>query len=245
MAKKGNKVISLNSNNYNNLIMGLLGKYRERFPKEYTAFDNIEFLMFVWNTLKMKQFVPKEKYEKMYEIIAKDGADMGLINEITDYCNKDYSSFDQFILDYDYKLDGSDFKFSVKTGGIEEYFRRIEDMYEEEDDDFEDDIMDRNAIILGYKKKFNDWAENITADYEDLIDGTSVYLIDDLEDCDEWLLDNFDEIFVKELMKITTDHQLWPQNRTYTLFKQWFKIDHSYEVIDMGFDDDDFLDDEF
>lgn len=246
MVKKRNKVIPLNrkENNYVDMLMVFLGKYRERFPSNYTSFDIVEFLIFVWNTHKMKDYVPVEKYDEMYNIIARDGADMKLIKEINDYCDKKYASYDRFIIDYDYDRDDYDFKLSVETGGIEEYFRKIEGMHADDLDGFEEDIIDRNAIILGYRKKFYDWAEKIDSDYEDLLEEPRIFLIDDLEDCDDWLRVNFDRIFIKELMLVTEDSELWPRNRTLTLFKQWFKISFSYEIVDLGLEDD-FYDDDF
>ena len=85
----------------------------------------------------------------------------------------------------------------------------------------------RSALVLRPKKPFQDWLNNIDADNStiEFNADTDVYMLPDFETIDEmelWLADNFDAIFVDQLNNWYIDEKLWVQNRTLSLFKEWF-----------------------
>jgi hypothetical protein len=52
-----------------------------------------------------------------------------------------------------------------------------------------------------------------------------VYLLPDFEEIaqmERWLKKNFDDIFCDQLNNWYTDEDVWPQKRTFKMFKEWF-----------------------
>jgi hypothetical protein len=64
-------------------------------------------------------------------------------------------------------------------------------------------------------------------DYSDaMLREADVYLLPDFEteaQIEKWLKKNFDTIFSDFLFSGYTDQVMWPQNRTYKMFKEWFE----------------------
>ena len=70
----------------------------------------------------------------------------------------------------------------------------------------------------------------------------TVYLIDDTagddpESLERWLKRNYADLFEMELEEWYTDPALWPQVRTYRLFREWFDPECHTVVIDTCPDD--------
>lgn len=87
----------------------------------------------------------------------------------------------------------------------------------------------RSALVIRPKSPFSDWLKSIDpkdeADYS--LEEGDVYLLPDFEEVkqmDNWLKKHFDEIFTDQLNNWFVDEQLWPQNRTYKMFKEWFNF---------------------
>lgn len=62
-----------------------------------------------------------------------------------------------------------------------------------------------------------------------------IYLLPDFEttqQMESWLKKNFDELFSEQLHNWYTDESMWPQNRTFKMFGEWF----SYSLYTMIFD---------
>lgn len=96
-------------------------------------------------------------------------------------------------------------------------------------------MINRAALILKYKTPAIKWI-NDADPYQDDPGITlesvnrerTVYLLrDDVADTPDmleaWLELNFDVLFEKEVGDWYPDPELWPVNRTYSLFKKWFK----------------------
>jgi hypothetical protein len=102
------------------------------------------------------------------------------------------------------------------------------------------DTINRTALIIKCKKPFFDWLTSIDADNKNIkmdID-SDVYLLPDFEDVSEmkkWLKKGFDNIFSDQLNNWYTDENLWPENRTFKQFKEWF----DYTLHTMIFDTQD------
>ncbi len=109
-------------------------------------------------------------------------------------------------------------------------------------------MINRGAILLKYKEPAVQWINE--ADPTDKDPGISmesvneernVYLVTN-EDADgpeavsNWVRANFEVLFENELEGWYTLESLWPENRTFTLFNEWFDVEcHSIieDTVDM------------
>lgn len=73
---------------------------------------------------------------------------------------------------------------------------------------------------------------------EDLKD-CDTYLLPDYEEykkIENWLKRNFDKLFTEQLNGWYLDETLWPENRTFKMFKEWFEYTICTIVWDLGTD---------
>ena len=64
-------------------------------------------------------------------------------------------------------------------------------------------------------------------DLEELAVDSTIYLIDEAEsedECSEFLISNYESFFEFELSAWYQDESIWPENRTYEMFEQWFDV---------------------
>jgi len=115
-------------------------------------------------------------------------------------------------------------------------------------------LINRAALLLRYKAPVVRWINEADPDSSDgpttigdVNDERTVYLIDDsaAEDpigMERWLERNYEALFEMELEGWYTDAALWPQDRTYRLFREWFEPELNTVIIDTCshelFDDD-------
>ena len=98
---------------------------------------------------------------------------------------------------------------------------------------------ERMAVIVLPREPVVDWANSIDADdptwAEDIADRANVYFIpnfDTLDEAEAHLRVNFDEIFCSELGEWFEDEALWPKERTYEMFVEWFDVLYDVVVFD-------------
>ncbi len=94
--------------------------------------------------------------------------------------------------------------------------------------------LNRYALILHPKKPLLDWVNYIFPDSSEVEswnplenDRTTVYLIPQFDypgDAVEWVKLNFDYFFELNFEDWCTDEELWPKNRSWELFQEWFEI---------------------
>ncbi|MBC6493026.1 hypothetical protein ACFSQD_00730 [Flavihumibacter stibioxidans] len=87
--------------------------------------------------------------------------------------------------------------------------------------------LNRSAIVLAYKQPFADWLNSQEKDFTfNLADHESdIYLLPDFETPEEMekrLNKNFDLLFTPKLFGWYMDESMWPQNRTFNMFQNWF-----------------------
>jgi hypothetical protein len=100
-------------------------------------------------------------------------------------------------------------------------------------------MLNRSAVAVTPKQPFLDWLNSIEADSSLTLAGLekTLYLVsdhEDPEDAEKTLRRVYDDIFCRELEGWYTDEDLWPRDRTYRLFKQWFDVEHYDLVEDVG-----------
>jgi len=106
-------------------------------------------------------------------------------------------------------------------------------------------LINRNAILVAYKQPFIDWIKRADpAPHPDqgsddfYQEENTLYLLPEFGDAKEmWQIIEgcYEDIFANELYSWYTDEDLWPENRSFELFKEWFDIKaHSmiYDLVD-------------
>jgi len=99
-------------------------------------------------------------------------------------------------------------------------------------------MLNRGALIVRPRKPYLDWAAGL--DDSGMVpnpdDEQTVYLIPSYDSDDEALAllqTNFEAFFDAELFGWHTDESAWPKNRTFAMFKEWFKFELHSIVEDM------------
>ena len=229
------KVIRLNGDNYSELLQDFSNFFRKDFPGDYNKWEILDYAMEAWNIANLKRIVPEDQFMLATGMAEEFGETNQLFKKMIDYKVMHYGNFDKFIIDYNFDPEEESPELNVVTGSLEDYKTAIEQS-EIEEEELEENVVDRNAIILKPKKAFIDWAQKVDEDDQEYFHGTKIYLVDDEElDPEDWLEENFDELFVKELEEWCLYEDLWPNNRSFSMFKKWFKIDFSIMVYDMEY----------
>lgn len=102
-------------------------------------------------------------------------------------------------------------------------------------------MLNRSAVAVRPKQPFLDWLKSVEELEEknltlEQLDKT-LYLVPDYEDPDDAekvLKKVFDEIFCRELEAWYTDVDTWPKDRSLSVFRQWFDIEHFDVIEDVG-----------
>ena len=101
------------------------------------------------------------------------------------------------------------------------------------------ETIDRMAIIVFPREPIVDWVNEIRPDQpiwlEDLSWRGNVYLIpqfETMEEAEAYVEEVFDGFFRNELAEWVEDDSLWPRERTYDLFLEWFDVVYDVVVYD-------------
>ncbi|MEI7500872.1 MAG: hypothetical protein WCK84_10550 [Bacteroidota bacterium] len=106
--------------------------------------------------------------------------------------------------------------------------------------------INRDAITVSARKPMIDWVNSMDPghpiNYRDPsnYDESTVYLIEQLEteeDFNDWIMENYLEIFEEELFNWITDDLKWPAPLTYELFTQWIQVSYQSMVVDLHDDE--------
>ena len=104
-------------------------------------------------------------------------------------------------------------------------------------------MLNRAVLILKLQEPGLNWLNQVDANdsspmtLEEANMENTVYLIseEDSESPDTlnaWLELNYQNLFETELENWYGDESVWPENRTYSLFKQWFSAECHTVIID-------------
>ncbi len=101
--------------------------------------------------------------------------------------------------------------------------------------------INRDAITVSAKKPLIDWINSLDPlhpmQYRDQsnYDESTIYLIEELDtekDFNEWIRENYLEIFEQELFSWITDDSKWPNPLHYALFSEWIQVSYQSLVMD-------------
>jgi len=251
MAKK-NKVIDLFGGktvikntteiSYSKLLEQLLAPFENDFPQDFYLEDIFGFAITAWNFGNMSIIIPKNEFKKTMDLAAKEVDYYPLLRKLIDYKAANFPTFSRFITDFEIiEKDGEDI-LTVVTQEPENYLSEMVNSIDNENtsndytaEDFEENYINRYAIVVKPLKPFADWLFNLYPEdgFPEFIE-CSIYLInDEIADLEVWLKKKFDKFFMLELEAWNTNKKEWPQKRTYKMFKQWFQVELSTMVFDM------------
>jgi hypothetical protein len=246
-----NKVINLFGNNkivpntgvkYSELLEQFMNPFMSHF-KDYEYVEDIfEFAINAWNFGNMQIITPNQEFEKSILSIQDkdDDINLSLLKKMVDYKVSNFKEYGNFIIDYELKevKAGEDPILSIVTQEEEAYLANMMNTLENEvtQDDFEENYVNRSAIILKPLKPFLDWLATLNPDmdFEEDIKETNIYLIDGtIDDPEKWLKKKFDKFFMMELNDWHTNKKEWPQKRNYKMFNLWFRVETSQMIYDL------------
>ncbi|AWL07962.1 hypothetical protein HME7025_00077 [Aquirufa nivalisilvae] len=98
--------------------------------------------------------------------------------------------------------------------------------------------LNKNVIVLHYGHGFKNWYEAINPSLEiefSNLEGFA-YIVDERETIPElkqWLESNYESIFSAKLLDWCPEVILWPQNRSFQMFAEWFDISYISTVMEV------------
>jgi len=111
--------------------------------------------------------------------------------------------------------------------------------------------VNRAALVVQLRKPFVDWLVATSREHDEGnvltpeqvptegADSKTIYLIPEYNDdreCEKFLRDNFRGIFEQILYGWYTDRGIWPEDRSWEAFNEWFDWEVHSMVFDMGGD---------
>ena len=101
--------------------------------------------------------------------------------------------------------------------------------------------INRAAVIIKPKQPFVDWINSMPDDssnytLEQINKDNLTFLIpiyDDPDDAIKYIKKNHEMIFEWELLGWVITEELWPKNRNWKMFNNWFDIEINSEVFDL------------
>lgn len=238
----GNKIVPNTGVKYSELLEQFMSPFVNEFRDTEYIEDILEFAINAWNFGNIKVLLPKGEFEKATGLIKEKDINVALLRKMIDYKSTKFKEYDKFIVDYELKeaIAGEDPILSIVTQEKEAYLANMMDSFENEvtEDDFEENYIDRSAIILKPQQPFVDWYFKLNPDdelyFEEDIKETNIYLVDDgIDDIEKWLKKKFDKFFMLELDEWCANKKDWPQKRNYKMFKQWFQVQTSDLIYDL------------
>ena len=105
--------------------------------------------------------------------------------------------------------------------------------------------IDRSVAVIKPKQPFVDWANSVGDEKEpysisDFSTDCSVILlpvVDSDEHAEAFIKDMYQDLFELELSSWIVVDEMWPENRTYKMFLEWFDVEFHSMVFDSLKDD--------
>lgn len=240
-----NKVINLGNKSqtkvsnqgvkYSQLLVAFLEPFVDDFKEVEFHEDIFEFVINAWNSANMKLILPRSENNDELNVLEKEGIDVALLNKMIDYKLTHFKNYTNFIIDYALLETDEEPTLQVVTQEQDDYLESLLEKFDQEDSeaDYEENYINRSAIVFKPKQSFIDWYINLYPGDIDSAAETKIYLIsEDIEDIDSWLKKKFDKLFTFELASWHTNKKEWPQNRNYKMFKEWFQVENSTLIYD-------------
>jgi hypothetical protein len=243
LEKQGHKIMINERDSYSTMLLDLLKPYMAEIPHQ----DELEEMMGLgivgWNMAVSKGTgFPgfRQLLGSTLSSIEFSKKDTDLVKKIIDTKLKKYAEHMNFIENYEvFQDDKGMIHVSVLTKTVGDLIRDIEMENEElEDFQYEEGLINRNALLVRPKPAFWNWFKLNVNDFEMPVFPleNTVYLIGEKDTDKEttgWLKKNFDKIFINELEGWITDENYWPKNRNYKMFTDFFEVEYHSMVMDL------------
>lgn len=217
----------------------LLEQFIEPFASEFTDIeyyeDIFEFAINAWNFGNMKLILPEGESDTVINAVNDQDMNVDLLKRMIAHKISHFKEYTYFIADYEIKETSGDPVLSVITQEQDAFLTNMVENMEAENaqDDYEENYIDRCAIIIKPLQPFLDWASNLYPNEIEDIGETRTYLIsEDIDDVKAWVKKKFDKIFEFELASLHFNKKGWPQKRNYKMFQEWFQVDISTMIYD-------------
>lgn len=236
------KIVPNTGVKYSELLEQFISPFVDEFGETEYVEDILEFAINAWNFGNMESILPKDEFKKLIKSIEEEEINVLLLQKMIDYKIYNFKKYNNFIVNYELKevKAGEDPILSIVTQEKDTYLANMFDSLDNEvsDADFEENYINRSAIVLKARQPFVDWYIKLNPqgglDFEEEIKETNIYLIDDkIDDIEKWLRKKFDKFFMMELSEWCTDKKKWPQKRNYKMFKLWFRVETSEFIYDL------------
>ncbi|WP_033398549.1 hypothetical protein [Riemerella columbina] len=222
---------------YSDMLMQMMNPFEKEFGDTELE-DAIDMAVNAWNIANMQEILPKDAIEDI-----KKGLDnlphinSKVIKKMIEYKLKYFSKYTNFIRDYEITtIENADPVLTVIAEPKDQFLVEMLDQMEPsdsyEDDDYDQNYINRIAIIIKPLKPLVDWYQNLYPEDTDFEPDTNIYLLKDDKDIDTWLKKKFDQIFQFELEIYHLNKKEWPQKRNYKMFKEWFEITIVPDIFD-------------
>jgi hypothetical protein len=226
---------------YSDLLQDFIHTFYDEF-KDYKYYEDIiSFAIEAWNIGNLKLILPENEVNKAINQVDSKGVNLELLQKMIDYKVDHFKDYTNFIIDFEIVETSGDTILNVMTQFENDFIAEMAEMAEmaekvdsqRSDSEFEDNYIDRRAIILIPLQPFLDWGLRFNPDEYDEMKEIKTYLIgDDNEEVEVWVKKNFDKIFMFELDSWHPNKKEWPQNRNYKMFQEWFKVEISTLIYD-------------
>ncbi len=237
---------------YAKIISDLKNTFNHEFKKNAKESEKIDLIISAWNMACIDQVLPENARVDLIEHSGYTKNEKKLLKKIIDLKQKEFAEFTRLINDFSLEKKEEGGELVVITTDIEDFVKNLvenDDIDENIDENidevfqkiqFEEGVINRNAIIITPKKPFWDWARTFSPYYSDSdsqseeINNSNTYLIGkDVDDCKKWLQKQYDELFTIELEDWHSTKKDWPKKRSYKMFTEWFSINFSTIVYDI------------
>ena len=107
-------------------------------------------------------------------------------------------------------------------------------------------MVNRGALLLRYREPAVRWINEAdtyprgsSVTLRDVNEERTVYLISDKaadspESLERWIKRHYVELFEAELEGWYTDPDLWPKQKTYKMFSEWFEVECHTVLLDLA-----------
>jgi hypothetical protein len=266
-SKKGaagaHSVSSTSDTEYADVLLEFIQPYIDEEPEIEELEGMLNLGLTAWNlaVIKKNENVIYKEYRKNFLAdLQLDEETINVLDDLVKEKEEKYANYNDILTDIqiiENENDEEEVRITVASKPYSQFIQEVlfdnddededddEEDYEDDDDDDSEypDYVNRSAITVIPRQPFIDWMQQLDEPGEppyDVTDHNTLYLIntaDTAAEIDEWLQENFDRLFTNELNDWHEDEEVWPENRTYAMFKEWFDIKFSTMVYDVEEDD--------
>ena len=241
-----NSVTSESGKKYSQMLLELIKPFHPPVPDV----DDVEWLLdlatIAWNIANMKKLVP-HAFNTMLEETKNDFDDdkesIEILEKLIKAKEKKFGKEDMFIQNVDVNFHDEQCNVTVTAIPLESFLLNTmeeeeEEMESTEEDNFEPGYINRNAFSIVPRQPFLNWVKEIEKNsvFPREATDTNIYLLEEKNDnaeIENWIKKNFDLVFKKELAAWFADEKLWPKNRSYKMFTEWFTVSYHSMVYDL------------